>query len=144
MEQFRDELNKQENLYKARCERVPQGPNLDDPHAKISVRHVILGVKSRKFPLSCQVSSLNDWVGSLSRYPAYFQLSSCAVTNLDPTSPIETVDRALISMAVCDEETMFPVVDFDENQPQHERPNSIAIPNVTENIPVVLLEDDEL
>ncbi|CAB4007487.1 Hypothetical predicted protein [Paramuricea clavata] len=57
MEQFRDQLNKQENLYKARCERVPQEPNLDDPHANMSVRHVILGVKSRKFPLSCQVSS---------------------------------------------------------------------------------------
>jgi hypothetical protein len=38
-------------------------------------------------------------------------------------------------MAVCYEETMFPVVDFDENQPQHD---------ITENIPDVLLEDDEL
>ncbi|CAB4007486.1 Hypothetical predicted protein [Paramuricea clavata] len=38
-------------------------------------------------------------------------------------------------MAVCYEEMMFPVV---------ERPNSIAIPDVMEDIPVVLLEDDEL
>ena len=91
----KDELDKSEFLYKSRCERVPEDPGVDDHHAMVSVRHVTLGVISRRFPRSCQISSLYDWVGSLSRYPAYFNLSSS-------TSSITLVDRTLLNMAECD------------------------------------------
>lgn len=140
-ERMQEEIDKEESLYKSRCERVPVEPNLHDPHAKVSVRHITLGVQTRRFPQSCQVSSLYDWVGSLSRYPAHFSLSSCGVSDLDPTLPITSVDRALVSMAESDEELTFPIVNG--NQPLQEYPKEITIPTITGDIPDVLLEDDE-
>lgn len=59
-ERMKDELGKSEFLYKSRCERVPEEPGVDDHHAMVSVRHVTLGVISRRFPRSCQISSLNE------------------------------------------------------------------------------------
>ena len=130
---MKDELDKSEFLYKSRCERVPEEPGVDDRHAMVSVRHVTLGVISRRFPRSCQISSLYDWVGSLSRYPAHFNLSSSGISNLHSTSSITLVDRALINMAECDEGTTFP----DESS------TKFTGSRITENIPDVLLEDDE-
>ena len=42
-------------------------------------------------------------------------------------------DQALVSMAECDEELTFP----------DEFSNEFAVPHIKENIPDVLLEDDE-
>ena len=141
IERIKEKIDKEESLHKSRCEKVLIEPNVDDPHANVSVRHITLGICARRFPKSCTVSSLYDWVGSLSRYPAYFSLSSCGISNLDPTLPIMSVDRALVSMVACDEEMMFPpAVNFDEERPPYDCPEGIII---TENIPDVLLVDDE-
>lgn len=60
---MKDELDKSELLYKCRCERVPEGPAVDDHHAM--VRHVTSGGISRRFRRSCQILYLYVWVGSL-------------------------------------------------------------------------------
>ena len=60
-------------------------------------------------------------------------MSSSGISNLHPTSSITLVDQALINMAECDEET-FP----DESS------TKFTGSRIAENIPHVLLEDDEM
>ena len=133
IERMKNEVTKSDSIHKSRCERVPEEPSINDEHAMVSVRHTTLGVVSRRFSRSCQISSLYDWIGSLCRYPAHFNLSSPGISKLYPTSSIMLVDRALVSMAECDEELTFP----------DEFSNEFAVSRITENIPDVLSEDDE-
>mgnify|MGYP002803975490 FL=1 len=134
IERMTNEVKKSDSIYKSRCERVPEEPSINDQHAMVSVRHVTLGVVSRRFSRSCLISSLYDWIGSLSSYPVHFNLSSPGISKLHPTSSITLVDRALVSMAECDdEETTFP----------DEFSNEFTVSHVTETIPDLLLEDDE-
>ena len=132
IERMTNEMKKSDSIYKSQCERVPEEPSINDQHAMVSVRHVTLGVVSRRFSWSCLISSLYDWIGSLSSYPVHFNLSSPGISKLHPTSSL--VDRALVSMAECDdEETTFP----------DEFSNEFTVSHITETIPDVLLEDDE-
>ena len=48
--------------------------------------------KKCKFPKSGHVGTVYDWVGSLSLTPEYFTLSIFDSMDLNPASPIETVD----------------------------------------------------
>ena len=98
----------QESLREAREMRVPTEPDIYEEHVKVSVRHVTLGVITRKFPKSGHVGTVYDWVGSLSLTQEYFTLSMVGNMSLNPALPIETVDQAMLSMYECDESPPFP------------------------------------
>ena len=103
-----EEFAIQENLRGAREMRVPAEPDISEVHVKVSVRHVTLGVITRKFPKSGHVGTVYDWVGSLSLTPEYFTLSMVGSMDLNPALPIETVDQATLSMHECDESSPLP------------------------------------
>lgn len=135
---------KDESLLQARAANVPREPDLNEPHVKVSVRHLTLGVQVRRFPHSCQISTIYNWVGSLSLHPVHFTLSTCHMPNLDPNLPISLVDRTLVNMAASDEATMFPELTEDHWLIDNFQHDSNGITNVTEFPPEVLLEEDEL
>ena len=87
---------------------MPAEPDISEMHVKVSVRHVTMGVITRKFSKSGHVGTVYDWVGSLSLTPEYFTLSMVCSMNLNPVLPIETVDQATLSMHECDESPPFP------------------------------------
>ena len=105
---LQEEFAIQESLREAEEMRVPAGPDISEVHVKVSVRHVTLGVITRKFPKSGHVGTVYDWVGSLSLTPEYFTLSMVSSMDLNPALPIETVDQATLSMHECDESPPFP------------------------------------
>ena len=126
--------------------RVPAEPDISELHVKVSVRHITLGVITRKFPKSGHIGTVYDWVGSLSLTPKYFTLSMVGSMDLDPALPIETVDQATLSMLDCDESPPFP----DETVCFHGFGAPSEIPSednmwepVSEKPPLVLLEEDE-
>ena len=104
LQSIQDKVKDEQDLHRARLAKVVYEPDMNEPHVTVSVRHVTLGVKTRRFPLSCLISSIYDWVGSLSPYPAHFTLSSCNMPSLDPSLPVTLVDRALVNMAVADDQ----------------------------------------
>jgi len=134
----------QESLREAREMRVPAEPDISEVHVKVPVRHVTLGVITRKFPKSGHVGTVYDWMGSLSLTPEYFSLSMIGSMDLNPALPIETVDQ--VSMHECDESPPFP----DEMVCLHGFGAPSEMPSednmwepVSEKPPLVLLEDDE-
>lgn len=142
-----EEFAIQESLREAREMRVPAEPDIREAHVKVSVRHVTLGVITRKFPKSGHVGTVYDWVGSLSLTPEYFTLSMVGSMDLNPALPIETVDQATLLMHECDESPPFP----DETVCFHGFGAPTDIPSednmwepVSERPPLVLLEEDEV
>ena len=112
-EQAKQEETRQEELLKlhnSRSLRVPTEPDVNEPHITVSVRHVALGVQTRRFPNSCAMtcSAIYDWIGSLSLTPKYFTLSSFNEPIINPASPIELVDRMMLAMAECPEGPVYP------------------------------------
>ena len=103
-----EEFAIQESLHEAREMRVLAEPDISEVHVKVLVRHVTMGVVTRKFPKSGHVGTVYDWVGSLSLTPEYFTLSMVDSMDLNPALPIETVDQATLSMHECDESPQFP------------------------------------
>lgn len=103
-----EEFAIQESLREAREMRAPAEPDISEVHVKVSVRHVTLGVITRKFPKSGHVGTVYDWVESLSLTPEYFTLSMVGNMDLNPALPIETVDQKTLSMHECDESPPFP------------------------------------
>ena len=137
----------QESLCEAREMRVPAEPDIGEVHVKVSVRHVKLGVITRKFPKSGHVGTVYDWVGSLSLTPEYFTLAMVGNMDLKPALPIETVDQATLSMHECDKSPPFP----DEMVCFHGFGAPTEIPSednmwepVSEKPPLFLLEEDEV
>ena len=88
LESIQDKVKKEQDLYNARLAKVVHEPDIDEPHVTVSVRHLTLGLQTRRFPVSCLISNIYDWVASLSLYPTYFTLSSCYMSSLDPSLPI--------------------------------------------------------
>ena len=143
----RKELQSEQGLHRARLAKVVYEPDMNEPHVTVSVRHVTLGVKTRRFPLSCLISSIYDWVGSLSPYPAHFTLSSCNMPSLDPSLPVTLVDRALVNMAVADDQfgemAIFAAL---HKAPIIQIPDNHDINNAEDiwEVPPILLEGDEM
>ena len=142
-----EEFAIQESLREAREMRVPAEPDISELHVKVSVRHITLGVITRKFPKSGYVGTVYDWVGSLSLTPEYFTLSMVGSMDLNPALPIETVDQATLCMHECEEGPPFP----DETVCFHGFGAPFKIPSednmwepVSEKPPLVLLEEDEV
>ena len=89
---------KEENILKLRAAKVPTEPGLDEEHVTVSVRHVSIGIQTRRFKSDCKISSIYDWVGSLSFRPTNFILSTCDTAYLDPLLSVTMVDKTLIRM----------------------------------------------
>ena len=144
---WQEKVAVQESVRQAREKRLPTEPDLNEEHVKVSVRHVTLGVITRKFSKSGHVGTVYDWVGSLGLPPEYFTLSMVGNMNLNPALPIETVDKAVLSMYECGESPPFPdeMVCFLGFGTPSEIPSedNICEP-VSEKPPFLLLEEDEV
>lgn len=151
LQQLQEKAMEQENLRRARKRKVPSEPDPSDPHVQVSVRHLTLGVQTRKFSNSCEVSAVYNWIGSLNPNPEHFTLSMCGIPILDPALPITVVDRSMVNMAEyeaapfaddiipnCEE---MPEIQSLENT-QQDSTMMNSIPLVTEVVPALLLEDD--
>ena len=94
----------------SRAQKVPAEPDVYEPHITVSVRHVSLGVHTRRFPKRSDMTccAIYDWVGSLSLTPQYFTLSFFSEPVVDPSLPIESVDRVMLAVAECTEAPAYP------------------------------------
>ena len=108
---FQDEMNSVDRsddmVLKLRAAIVPDEPSeSDDEIVTGSVRHVSLGVQTRRFSNSNQISAVYDWVGSLAIQPRTFRLSTFDVAHLTPSMPISLVDKCLIQMVEAPEHAL--------------------------------------
>ncbi|KAJ7373253.1 hypothetical protein OS493_012842 [Desmophyllum pertusum] len=149
------ETERQESLRQARAMRVSDEPDISDPHITVSLRHTTLGVQTRRFRKSGEVGIVYDWVGSLSLTPENFTLSMADDLNLNPTLPIETVDRSMLSMSECNASPAFPdeIVCFQGfgassedslNSTAQSEETMWALSSVSEELPPVLMEGDKV
>ena len=137
----------QEKLREAREIRVPPEPDISEQHVTVSVRHVAMGIVTRRFPKSGHVGNVYDWVGSLSLIPEYFTLSMVGSLNLDPALHIDVVDQAMLSMLECDKSPSFPdeTVCFHGFGPATEiSSEEYMCEPVSEKSPLVLMDEDEV
>lgn len=159
-EQAKQEEARQEellNLHNSRALRVLTEPDVSEPHITVSVRHVLLGVQTRRFPkcgMTC--GAIYDWIGSLSLTPGYFTLSSFSepITIISPSSPIDSVDRMMLAMAECAEGPAYPDEEvvfhgFGENPADGnvDNPLDATVPDlcvISETPPPFLMADDEV
>ena len=77
MVKFDYELNEsvgEDELQRARIGRLPNEPEIDEPHFIVSVPHVTRGIVTRLFSDTYLMCSVYDWIGSLDGSPKYFQL----------------------------------------------------------------------
>ena len=58
LQSIQDKVKDEQDLHRARLAKVVHEPDMNEPHVTVSVRHVTLGVKTRRFPLSCLISSI--------------------------------------------------------------------------------------
>ncbi|PFX13520.1 hypothetical protein AWC38_SpisGene22385 [Stylophora pistillata] len=141
-----EEFAIQESLREAREMRVPVELDISELYVKVSVRHITLGVITRKFPKRGHVGTVYNWVGSLSLTPKYFILSLVGSMGLDPALLIETVDQATLSLLDCDESPPSPneVVCFHGfGAPSETSSEDNMWEPVSVKPPLVLLEEDE-
>ncbi len=138
LKQSEEEPN--EILCKLRAASVPAEPYPDEDSIMVSVRHVSLGLQTRRFSTSNRICSIYDWVGSLSPYPSCFKLSTCDIAYLDPNMPVTLVDKTLIRMA---EITETPTTRQNPACESFESSSAFNIPSPTE-LPEVILESEDV
>ena len=76
--------------------RVVPEPEIYQDSIVASVRHVTLGLIRRSFPKASMMNAVYDWVGSLSDFPVFFELSAKPGTTIFPYMPI--ADNAVLLM----------------------------------------------
>ena len=67
-------LRRQQQLQDCRKDRVLPEASLSGPHVTITVRHTIMGNKTRIFQDNLTMTQVYDWVGSLNLVPEHFHL----------------------------------------------------------------------
>ena len=72
-----EDTKRKERIQNARADRVLPEP--DEEYVTVKVRHVTMGLQSRKFPKTARMAALYDWVGSLSSDPENFTISHLGV-----------------------------------------------------------------
>ena len=144
------------SLRSSRAQRVPAEPDVCEPHITVSVRHVSLGVHTRRFPKRSDMTccAIYDWVGSLSLTPQYFTLSSFSEPVVNPSLPVESVDRVMLAMAECTEAPAYPDEEvlfqgFGENPADADvdYPLDATVPDlniICETPPPFLMANDEM
>ena len=93
------EVERRMTIQRARSARVPPEP--DGNFVTVKVRHLSMGVCSRRFPSSAKMSAVYDWAGSLSPHTENFTLCDPFGVCLAPSS--ELSDRCTISMITSSE-----------------------------------------
>lgn len=93
------EVERRMTIQRARSARVPPEP--DDSFVTVKVRHLSMGVCSRRFPSGAKISAVYDWAGSLSPHTENFTLCDPFGVCLPPSS--ELSDRCTISMITSSE-----------------------------------------
>ena len=93
------EVERRMTIQRARSARVPPEP--DDNFVTAKVRHLSMGVCSRRFPSGAKMSAVYDWAGSLSPHTENFTLCDPFGVCLPPSS--ELSDRCTISMITSSE-----------------------------------------
>ena len=95
------------NLKMIRNERLPKEPCPSDPHYVVSVRHLSLGVLTRRFSLDDFVYSIYDWIGSFPDSPEHFQLCTYSGDCLSPSDGVKSVDKCMLVMVPSMEPVIF-------------------------------------
>lgn len=145
-------LKKQQRLQNARLSRVPSIPPPGVPRVLISVRHPTEGVHTRSFCQLETMSAVYDWAGSLALTPESFILSKCTGNvpdTLPPGLSVTDVDKHLLIMVEDDNMPSYPgnyidFLGFGQDIPEEDINISWTTPPHIENIPNVLLVDDDL
>lgn len=99
----KEQAERLERLRQSRELRCPLEPSSNDPRARVSVRHNVLGVVTRAFDPNGTISGIYDWVGSLSPTPEHFRLTTFPSSTLYPEDRIVTVKNTIINMTVAEE-----------------------------------------
>ncbi|XP_068677159.1 uncharacterized protein [Montipora foliosa] len=144
------------SLRSSRAQRVPAEPDVCEPHITVSVRHVSLGIHTPRFPKRSDMTccAIYDWVGSLSLTPQYFTLSSFSEPVVNPSLPVESVDRLMLAMAEFTEAPAYPDEEvlfqgFGENPADAyvDYPLNATVPDlniICETPPPFLMANDEM
>ena len=93
------EVERRMTIQRARSARVPPEP--DDNFVTVKVRHLSMGVCSRRFPSGSKMSAVYDWAGSLCPHTENFTLCDPFAVCLPPSS--ELSNRCTISMITSSE-----------------------------------------
>ena len=94
-------------LRNIRAGRLPEEPNVYDPHYIVSVRHLSLGVVTRLFALTDLMFSVYDWVGSLHNSPKYFELRKYSGGCVSPQESVSIADKCMLTMVAYDHPVAF-------------------------------------
>ena len=76
-EKEKKELTRKKIIQSARADRLPPEP--DDVFLTVKIRHMTMGLQSRKFPTTARMASVYDWAGSLSPDPENFTINHMGV-----------------------------------------------------------------
>ncbi|CAB3990884.1 Hypothetical predicted protein [Paramuricea clavata] len=71
-ERENQESKRKKRIQNARADRVVPEP--DDEFVTVKVRHITMGLQSRKFPKTSRMAAVYDWAGSLSPDPENFTI----------------------------------------------------------------------
>lgn len=72
-----EESKRKKRIQNARADRVVPEP--DDEFVTVKVRHITMGLQSRKFPKTSRMAAVYDWAGSLSPDPENFTINHMGV-----------------------------------------------------------------
>lgn len=93
----------QEQLQQARLLRVPNEPPLSVEDAVlIKVRHLTKGIEKKRFHKSNKMSSVYDWIGSLSPVPMHFALFDYSGSVCSPQKCVQDFQRCTLNMRETD------------------------------------------
>ena len=71
-ERENEESKRKKRIQNARADRVVPEP--DDEFVTVKVRHITMGLQSRKFPKTSRMAAVYNWAGSLSPDPENFTI----------------------------------------------------------------------
>ena len=161
LETKRNDQIRKEELRESRKRRLHDEPAKDQEHITISIRHVDLGVISRRFSPDCKVIGIYDWVGSLALSPEHFCLTRASPSSIvypdEDAKPLsmsmlymQTRDEPL-PLAKDDEEVQFysgiKDSELDVTMPLNDSNNDNGVDdlsNILEKPPAQLLEEDKV
>ena len=95
-----EEVQRLEDLRKARESRVPPEPVDNAQRVRVSVSHCLEGNVSRFFPAKESMVAVYDWVGSLSLFPENFCLRLTSGRSVEPTEDVSVVDGSPLVMEI--------------------------------------------
>ena len=88
--------------------RVVSEPEIYQESIVVSVRHVNLGSIRRSFPRASMMNAVYDWVGSLSDFLVFLELSAKLGTTISPYMPIADNNTVLL-MKESDRPLLFEI-----------------------------------